>query len=87
VHCVAMFSSIILQHSYLCTECCTDKLSEADLELAILTTRRLSETLNAECVELRRRRDHNGFIADFLIRVRAEERDFTEVRLLFIFAF
>jgi GTPase len=55
-------------------------LTETDLELAISTLRRLAETLNAECVELRRRREHSGFLADFLIRVRADERDFIEVR-------
>jgi GTPase len=58
----------------------SEGLSETDLELAISTLRRLAESLNAECVELRRRREHSGFLADFLIRVRADERDFIEVR-------
>jgi len=49
---------------------------------SIATLRRLTEALNAECVELRRRQEHHGCIADLLIRERADERDFTEVRLI-----
>lgn len=60
----------------------SDGLSEADLELSIETLHRLAESINAECVQLRRRQEHHGgHIADFLIRVRAEERDFIEVRV------
>jgi len=52
------------------------------MDASIATLRRLAEQLNAECVELRRREEHHGCIADLLIRERAEERDFTEVRLI-----
>ena len=55
-------------------------LSESDLEASIVTLHRLAEALNAECVELRRRREPHGLLADFLVRVRVEERDFMEVR-------
>jgi len=50
------------------------------MDASIVTLRRLAEKLNAECVELRRRQEHNGYIADLLIRERADERDFIEVR-------
>ena len=56
-------------------------MSVNDLEASIATLRRLAEKLNAECVELRRRHEHHGCIADLLIRERADERDFIEVRL------
>jgi len=63
-----------------CTECASQGLSVAEVDASIVTLKRLAEKLNAECVELRRRQEHHGCIADFLIRERAEERDFIEVR-------
>jgi len=65
---------------YNCTECATRGLSMAEMDTSIITLRRLAEELNAECVELRRRQEHHGCIADLLVRERADERDFTEVR-------
>jgi len=52
------------------------------MDASVATLHHLAEKLNAECVELRRRQEHHGYIADLLIRQRADERDFTEVRLL-----
>ena len=57
-------------------------LSVSEMDVSIETLRCLSEKLNADCVELRRRQEHHGCIADLLIRQRADERDFIEVRLL-----
>jgi len=51
-----------------------------EMDASVVTLQRLAEKLNAECVELRRRQEHHGYIADMLIRERADERDFTEVR-------
>jgi len=50
------------------------------MDASVETLRHLSEKLNAECVELRRRQENNGYIADLLVRERADERDFIEVR-------
>jgi len=63
-----------------CEECASRGLSTAELDASIVTLRRISEKLNADCVELRRRQEHHGCIADLLIRQRADERDFIEVR-------
>ena len=57
-------------------------MSAAEMDASIATLQRLAEKLNAECVELRRRQEHHGCIADLLIRERADERDFIEVRLI-----
>ena len=57
-------------------------MGAAEMDASIATLQRLAEKLNAECVELRRRHEHHGCIADLLIRERADERDFIEVRLI-----
>jgi len=57
-------------------------MSVDEMDASIVTLRRLAEMLNAECLELRRRQEHHGCIADLLVRERADERDFTEVRLI-----
>jgi GTPase len=64
----------------ICAEYNAEGVSEANLDLAVSTLSQLAEKLNAQCVELRRRKEQSGFVADFLIRVRADERDFIEVR-------
>jgi len=61
-------------------ECASHGLGLAEMDASVVTLRRLAEKLNAECVELRRRQEHHGYIADLLIRERADERDFIEVR-------
>jgi len=65
---------------YVHAECASHGLSVEEMDASIATLQRLAEKLNAECVELRRRQEHHGCIADLLIRERADERDFTEVR-------
>ena len=40
----------------------------------------MARSLNAECMQLRQRIEEDGTVADFLIRVRADEKDFMEVR-------
>ena len=65
-----------------CEECASRGMSTTEMDASIATLQRLAEKLNSECVELRRRQEHHGCIADLLIRERADERDFIEVRLV-----
>jgi len=55
-------------------------LNEVDLAASIATLQSMCESLDAECIELRRRPEEAGVVAEFLIRVRADEKDFMEVR-------
>ena len=55
-------------------------LSAEDMEASVATLRSLAETLNAECVLLREHPEKGGSIAEYLVRNRAEEDDFMEVR-------
>ena len=55
-------------------------LQAADLEASIATLQSLAETIDAECVELRRRNEQEGQVVEYLIRKRTDERDFMEVR-------
>ncbi|ELU07355.1 hypothetical protein CAPTEDRAFT_141891, partial [Capitella teleta] len=56
-------------------------LNETDLEASVATLKSMADTLDAECVELRRRQEKAGTVAEFLIRTRAEAKDFNEVRV------
>ena len=55
-------------------------LNEDDLEASAATLKSMAETLNAECTSLRKRQEKAGWIEEFLMRKRAEETDFMEVR-------
>ena len=55
-------------------------LNAEDMEASVATLRSLAETLNADCVLLREHPEKGGRIAEYLIRNRAEEDDFMEVR-------
>ena len=55
-------------------------LQPEDLEASIATLQSLAETIDAECVELRRRTEQDGVVVEYLIRQRTDERDFMEVR-------
>ena len=55
-------------------------LSAEDMAASVATLRSLAETLNAECVLLREHPEKGGSIAEYLVRNRAEEDDFMEVR-------
>ena len=62
-------------------------LQAADLEASIATLQSLAETIDAECVELRRRNEEEGQVVEYLIRKRTDERDFMEVRCGFNFGY
>ena len=40
----------------------------------------MADSLNAQCVSLRERQEKAGKVTEFLVRIRAEEKDFMEVR-------
>ena len=59
-------------------------LSKEDYEAAVATLKSISETLDASCVLLRERTTDTRsdlFTAQYLVRRRAPERDFTEIRV------
>ena len=55
-------------------------LKEEDLEASVATLQSMAETLDAECVALRHKEAQEGKVAEYLIRKRADEKDFMEVR-------
>lgn len=55
-------------------------LNEADLLASVATLTSMADTLQAECVELRRKTEKEGDVVEFLVRHRADEKDFMEVR-------
>lgn len=63
-----------------CAESDAPGLSNDDLQASIASLESMAQSLNAECIELRRHQEEGGTVAEFLVRVRAEEKDFTEVR-------
>lgn len=56
-------------------------LNEDDLQASIATLKSMTAQLNSECTELRRKHEKDGWVAEFLIRKRASEEDFSEVRV------
>ena len=58
----------------------TPGLNTEDLEASIATLKSMAEPLGAECTEIRRRQEKAGAVAEFLVRKRADEKDFSEVR-------
>ena len=58
----------------------TPGLNQDDTEASIATLKSLAQHVNAEVIELRRHQEEGGTVVEFLIRVRADEKDFTEVR-------
>lgn len=56
-------------------------LNEEDLAASVATLQSMAETSGAECVKLRQHQEKAGMVAEFLVRMRAEERDFMEVRV------
>ncbi len=61
----------------------TPGLNEDDLSASIATLQSMTDSVNAECVELRQRQEKAGLVAEFLVRKRADEKDFMEVRYVF----
>ncbi|XP_033113346.1 GTP-binding protein 1-like [Anneissia japonica] len=58
-----------------------DGLSEEDMAASIATLKSMAETLNADVVLLRERQVNSKAVQELLIRARAEEEDFLEVRV------
>ena len=72
---------IILLHTiHLHVENDVPGLCEEDMEASVATLRSLAETLGTECVLLRQHPEKAGHIAEYLLRSRAHEDDFMEVR-------
>ena len=55
-------------------------LTDEDMQASIATLQSMAASLSAECVQLRQRSVEGGIVSEFLVRRRAEERDFMEVR-------
>lgn len=56
-------------------------LNGEDLEASVATLSSLAQSLDAECLQLRRRTEEAGQVAEFLVRKRVQEKDFMEVRV------
>ncbi|XP_033631063.1 GTP-binding protein 1-like [Asterias rubens] len=56
-------------------------LTREEMDASVATLDCLSQSLGADIVLLRERQLETGFVADFLVRKRADERDFVEVRV------
>ncbi|XP_021958396.1 GTP-binding protein 1 isoform X2 [Folsomia candida] len=56
-------------------------LSKEDFDASVATLKSISETLDATCILLRERTVGTLFTAQYLIRRRAPEKDFTEIRV------
>lgn len=52
------------------------------MEASVATLKSMAASLNAECVLLRQRQEKEGSVSEFLVRVRADEKDFMEVRYI-----
>ena len=55
-------------------------LSSDDLAASVATLRTLGDTCNADVQLLREKPGENGMVAEYLVRNRAEENDFMEIR-------
>ncbi len=56
-------------------------MDEGDYEASVATLQSLAATVNADCVELRKKKTRQGFYGQYLIRKRVEETDFMEIRV------
>ncbi|CAH1795450.1 unnamed protein product [Owenia fusiformis] len=56
-------------------------LSEEDYSASVATLCSMAQTLDCECVELRKRSVEGGYVAEHLIRKKADDSDFMEVRV------
>ncbi len=50
------------------------------MQASVATLQSMAETLDAECVLLREKMVSDGSVQEFLVRKRADEKDFMEVR-------
>jgi GTPase len=58
-------------------------LSEDDLNVSIANLCKISAKIESDCILLRRRKGDSGFgyVAEYLVRKRAKQNDFQEVRV------
>ena len=63
-----------------CVEGEAPGLNSDDLDASVATLKSMSEQLDSECTLLRQRTEKSGVVAEYLIRKRTGEADFSEVR-------
>ncbi|KAG5671500.1 hypothetical protein PVAND_001694 [Polypedilum vanderplanki] len=56
-------------------------LDPEEYDASLATLQSLATTLNADCVELRRRKAEKGQTGQYLIRIKVDETDFMEIRV------
>lgn len=56
-------------------------LSSEEMAASVATLQSMATTLECDCVQLRERKSADGLLAEFLVRRRAKENDFVEVRV------
>lgn len=55
-------------------------LSSEEMAASVATLQSMASTLECDCVLLRERKSGDGLAAEYLVRRRAKENDFVEVR-------
>jgi len=55
-------------------------LNEEDYKASVATLQSIAATLEADCVLLRERNTECGIAGQYLIRIRADQEDFVEIR-------
>ena len=63
----------------------TSGLSDEDYDASVATLKSLTATLNADCMLLRQRNYECGVTGQFLVRQRADDTDFMEIRYILKF--
>lgn len=56
-------------------------LSPEEMAASVATLQSMATTLECDCVQLRERKTSDGLVAEYLVRRRAKENDFVEVRV------
>ena len=59
-------------------------LDEEEMAASVATLQSLASTLPADCVLIRERKTDNGLLSEYLVRRQADEKDFMEVRLVWL---
>lgn len=55
-------------------------LSEEEMDASVATLESMASTLEADCVLLRKHKVEQGDVSEYLVRKRAKDNDFVEVR-------
>lgn len=56
-------------------------LTEEEMEASVATLQSMASTLDADCVLLRKHKVEQGHVSEYLVRKRAKDNDFVEVRV------